>query len=49
MFNKNSPLVKTWVRLLSSQNPVYTFEDVPDIGNLREIVSEAMENTKNEK
>ena len=36
MFNENSGLVKIWVRLI--QNGERTFEEVPNISNLREIV-----------
>lgn len=38
MFNKNSPLVKTWVRLLTAEDPVYTIDDIPPISNLKEVV-----------
>ena len=38
MFNKNSGLVKIWVRLLSQENSQYTQKDIPNISNLREVV-----------
>ena len=38
MFNKDSGLVKIWVRLLTSENNPYTIYDIPDIGNLKNIV-----------
>ena len=41
MFNKNSQLVKTWVRLI--RNGKYTKEQVPDISNLKEMVEQALE------
>lgn len=46
MFNANSPLVKTWVRLLTGENPVYTISDVPNIGNLKQVVEEEVKKTK---
>ena len=36
MFNENSGLVKIWLRLI--QNGERTFEEVPNISNLREVV-----------
>lgn len=39
MFNKDSGLVQVWVRLLKEENSGYTIEDVPEISNLREVVS----------
>lgn len=47
MFNANSPLVKTWVRLLTGEKPVYTISDVPNIGNLKQVVKEEVK--KNQK
>ena len=38
MFNKDSGLVKIWVRLLTSENSHYTIYDIPDIDNLKNIV-----------
>ena len=38
MFNKDSGLVKIWVRLLSQENSKYTINDIPNITNLRDIV-----------
>ena len=38
MFNKDSGLVKIWVRLLTQKNRKYTTDDIPSISNLREIV-----------
>ena len=38
MFNKDSGLVKIWVRLLTSKNSSYTIDNVPSISNLKEIV-----------
>ena len=38
MFNKDSGLVKIWVRLLTQKNSKYTTDDIPSISNLREIV-----------
>ena len=36
MFNKDSQLVKTWVRLV--REGAYKREQVPALGNLREVV-----------
>lgn len=36
MFNENSGLVKIWLRLI--QNGERTFDEVPNIDNLREVV-----------
>lgn len=41
MFNKNSALVKTWVRLIKGGK--YTINDVPQISNLKEMVELALE------
>lgn len=38
MFNKDSGLVKIWVRLLTKENSKYTIDDIPSISNLRDIV-----------
>ena len=38
MFNENSGLVKVWVSLI--QKGLYSKEDIPAIGNLREVVTE---------
>lgn len=38
MFNKDSGLVKIWVRLLSSKDSLYTIDNVPNISNLKEVV-----------
>lgn len=36
MFNKNSVLVRTWVRLVEGN--AYTRDQVPNLSNLRDIV-----------
>lgn len=36
IFTEESAIVKTWVRLLS--NKEYSREQVPELGNLREVV-----------
>lgn len=41
MFNKDSGLVKVWVSLILAG--VYTFEDVPNLSNLREVVKQVLE------
>ena len=42
MFDENSGLVKTWVRLLKKKNSKYTIDDVPEIDNLVDVVKQAM-------
>lgn len=44
MFNKDSGLVKIWVSVLSAEFPKYTLQDVPDIGNLREVIKKELAN-----
>lgn len=39
-FNKDSGIVKLWVRLLTQESTTYMFADVPDIFNLRQVVLE---------
>lgn len=41
VFNEESGLVKTWVRLVEGKQ--YSKEQVPNIGNLREIVYKVLE------
>lgn len=36
MFNENSAMVKSWVRLI--QGGAYNREDVPKLSNLQEVV-----------
>ena len=43
MVNKNSGLVKIWVRLLTSENSLYTVDDIPNISNLKEVVLSLIE------
>ena len=45
-FDENSGLVKTWVRLVESRQ--YSKEQVPNIGNLREIVYKILEKGETE-
>lgn len=42
MFDKNSGLVKIWIRLLSDKNNNYTIQDIPNISNLKEIILEEL-------
>lgn len=39
--NKNSGLVKVWVSLITTG--VYTYEQVPALSNLREVVKEVLD------
>jgi hypothetical protein len=41
MFDKNSLLVKTWVRLVEGNT--YTREQVPNLSNLRMVVWEILD------
>lgn len=40
-FNKDSIIVKTWVALILAGT--YTIDDVPNIGNLRKVVQEVLD------
>ena len=44
MFNKDSGLVKIWVRLLSSKDSIYTIDSIPNISNLKEVVLSLINN-----
>ena len=44
MFNKDSGLVKIWVRLLSSKDSLYTIDNIPNISNLKEVVLSLINN-----
>lgn len=41
MFDESSGLVKVWVSLILAG--VYTFEHVPNLSNLREVVQQILE------
>ena len=41
MFNEESQIVKTWVRLV--KEGVYTKEQIPKLSNLRDVVNKALE------
>lgn len=43
MFNKNSGLVKVWVSLV--MQGVYTVEQVPELSNLKVVVTEVVNGT----
>jgi len=42
MFTIESGLVKIWVKLVEDINNIYTFNDVPNLFNLRQIVSQVL-------
>lgn len=42
MFDENSGLVKTWVRLIRKKDSKYIMDNVPDIGSLREAVEQVI-------
>lgn len=44
MFNEDSQLVKTWVRLVSEG--AYTKEQIPNLSNLRDVVEKILEENK---
>ena len=46
MFNESSVIVKTWVSLVMSGT--YTQEQVPNLGNLREVVKKVLDEMKGE-
>lgn len=46
VFSENSVIVKTWVGLVIAGT--YTQEQVPNLSNLREMVSKAIEKLKGE-
>lgn len=41
VFTKDSVIVKSWVALILAGT--YTIDDVPNIGNLREVVQEVLD------
>lgn len=41
MFTKNSVIVKSWVALILAGT--YTIDDVPNISNLKDVVTEIIE------
>lgn len=41
MFNENSQLVKTWVRLVKAGT--YTREQVPNLSNLKKVVGTVLD------
>lgn len=41
LFTKDSGLVKVWVSLILAG--VYTYDDVPNLSNLREVVKQVLE------
>lgn len=44
MFGENSAVVKSWVRLIKAGT--YSLEDVPELSNLKEVVSGVLEGTE---
>lgn len=41
MFNEESQIVKTWVRLI--KEGAYTKEQIPKLSNLRDVVNQVLE------
>lgn len=46
MFNEDSVIVKTWVSLVLTGT--YTQEQVPNLGNLQEVVKKVLDEMKGE-
>lgn len=46
MFDEDSQLVRTWVRLVSEG--VYTREQIPNLSNLREVVGRILDRANKE-
>lgn len=46
MFNTNSAVVQAWVRQINNPEASVTYEDVPDLDNLRDVVATVLENNK---
>lgn len=44
MFNENSGLVKVWVSLVL--NGTYTLDQVPELSNLKEVVTQVVNSMK---
>ena len=44
MFDEDSQLVKTWVRLVG--DGVYTREQIPNLSNLRDVVGKILDRAK---
>lgn len=44
MFDEDSQLVKTWVRLVGDD--VYTREQIPNLSNLRDVVCKILDRAK---
>ena len=44
MFNKDSALVQVWIRLIKNQT--YTVNDIPNLSNLKEIVTIILSQTE---
>ena len=42
MFNENSALVKIWIRLIQNEDNNYTIKSVPNISNLKEIITKLL-------
>lgn len=48
MFNKKSVVVQAWVRQIKNPEGSVTFDDVPALSNLRDVVGSILENIKSE-
>lgn len=44
-FTKNSGLVKVWVSLVLDENSPYELADVPELFNLKDVVTEVVQDT----
>lgn len=43
ILDRENGLVEVWFKLIKNPNMPYTYDDVPDIYNLREVVKELLE------
>lgn len=48
MFNENSVIVQAWVRQIQNPEGTVTYEDVPALSNLRDVVGRILETNKSE-
>lgn len=47
ILDRENGLVNVWLNLIKNPNMPYTYENVPDIYNLREIVKELLDEEAN--
>lgn len=47
ILDRENGLVEVWFQLIKNPNMPYTYDDVPDIYNLREVVQELLDEEAN--